>query len=57
MSDELKADAILAALPWRCFQCDFVTSDPEEALAHKEDRLFMLVFHRTYGYYCITYLF
>ena len=38
MSDELKTDAILTALPWRCFQCDFVTSDPEEALAHFGDR-------------------
>jgi hypothetical protein len=32
--DKQKADSILAALPWRCFQCDFVTSDPEEAAAH-----------------------
>ena len=33
-----QADEILAALPWRCFQCDFVTSDPEKALAHFGDR-------------------
>lgn len=33
-----QADAILAALPWRCFHCDFVTADPEEAAAHFGDR-------------------
>ena len=33
-----QADEILAALPWRCFQCDFVTSDPDEASAHFGDR-------------------
>jgi hypothetical protein len=38
MSEDNKADQILAALPWRCFQCDFVTSDPEEASAHFGDR-------------------
>jgi hypothetical protein len=31
-------DAILAALPWRCFHCDFVTSDYAEALAHFGER-------------------
>ena len=36
--DEKQADQILAALPWRCFHCDFVTSDPEEAAAHFGDR-------------------
>lgn len=33
-----QADAILEALPWRCFHCDFVTSDPAEALAHFGER-------------------
>ncbi len=33
-----QADEILAALPWRCFHCDFVTSDPGEASAHFGDR-------------------
>ena len=33
-----KEDMILAALPWRCFQCDFITFDPEEAAAHFGDR-------------------
>ena len=37
MTDEQKSDAILSALPWRCFQCDFITSDREEALAHFGD--------------------
>ena len=39
MSDETeKMDAILAAIPWRCFHCDFITNDPAEALAHFGDR-------------------
>lgn len=33
-----QADAVLAALPWRCFHCDFVTSDPADAQAHFGDR-------------------
>ena len=36
--EKKQVDAILAALPWRCFQCDFVTSNPEEAAAHFGDR-------------------
>lgn len=32
-----KEEAILAAIPWRCFHCDFVTSDREEARAHFGD--------------------
>lgn len=36
--EQKQVDAILAALPWRCFQCDFITSDPEEAAAHFGDR-------------------
>ena len=36
--EQKQVDAILAAMPWRCFQCDFVTSDPEEAAAHFGDR-------------------
>jgi hypothetical protein len=35
---EAKTDAILNALPWRCFCCDFVTNDREEAAAHFGDR-------------------
>lgn len=27
-----------SALPWRCFNCDFCTSDPKEAAAHFGDR-------------------
>lgn len=38
MKEENKTDAILAALPWRCFHCDFVTNDREEAAAHFGDR-------------------
>jgi len=30
-------DAILKAIPWRCFHCDFITNDPEEARAHFGD--------------------
>ena len=37
-NEEMKADAILNALPWRCFHCDFVTNDPAEAQAHFGDR-------------------
>lgn len=33
-----QADQILAALPWRCYHCDFVTSNPDEAEAHFGDR-------------------
>lgn len=36
--DEKSAEAVLAALPWRCFHCDFVTTDPAEAQAHFGDR-------------------
>lgn len=36
--DQLKSDAILNALPWRCFFCDFVTTDNLEAAAHFGDR-------------------
>ena len=36
--EQKREDAILAALPWRCFHCDFVTSDPAEALAHFGER-------------------
>lgn len=38
MSEEKKMDAILGAIPWRCFHCDFITSDPVEAEAHFGDR-------------------
>lgn len=39
MNDEnAKADAILNAIPWRCFHCDFITADPAEAAAHFGDR-------------------
>jgi hypothetical protein len=38
MSENAKADAILQAMPWRCFHCDFITSDPAEAAAHFGDR-------------------
>ena len=32
-----KMNAILAAIPWRCFHCDFITNDPAEAQAHFGD--------------------
>lgn len=35
---DIKADEVLAALPWRCFHCDFVTNNEAEALAHFGDR-------------------
>ena len=38
MSDQKKMAAILAAIPWRCFHCDFITADPAEAAAHFGDR-------------------
>lgn len=31
-------EAILNAVPWRCFHCDFITTDPKEAQAHFGDR-------------------
>lgn len=31
-------DKVLSALPWRCFHCDFITSDAKEAAAHFGDR-------------------
>ena len=34
----MDSDKILATIPWRCFHCDFITNDPEEALAHFGDR-------------------
>jgi len=37
-TEEMKADAILNAIPWRCFHCDFVTNDLGEAQAHFGDR-------------------
>jgi hypothetical protein len=36
--EQKKMDAILAAVPWRCFHCDFITSDHEEARIHFGDR-------------------
>ena len=38
MSEQKKMDAILEATPWRCFHCDFITSDSAEAQAHFGDR-------------------
>lgn len=38
MSDDAKIDAILAATPWRCFHCDFITNSPLEAEAHFGER-------------------
>jgi hypothetical protein len=37
-NQEQKIEAILAAIPWRCFYCDFITSNPEEAEAHFGER-------------------
>lgn len=37
-AEETKMDAILSAIPWRCFHCDFITTDYAEALAHFGDR-------------------
>jgi hypothetical protein len=31
-------DQILQSIPWRCFHCDFITSDPAEAEAHFGER-------------------
>lgn len=37
--DEVKRmDAILAATPWRCYHCDFITNDPQEAESHFGER-------------------
>ena len=38
MPEDKKMDAILAAIPWRCFHCDFITNDPAEAQAHFGER-------------------
>jgi hypothetical protein len=38
MTENDKSDAILQAMPWRCFHCDFITTDREEAEAHFGDR-------------------
>lgn len=38
MNDTEKTDAILNAIPWRCFHCDFITADRAEAEAHFGDR-------------------
>ena len=38
MNEQKKMDAILEATPWRCFHCDFITSDRAEAQAHFGDR-------------------
>ncbi len=38
MESDEKMNAILQATPWRCFHCDFITSDPGEAAAHFGDR-------------------
>ncbi len=35
---EKKLDAIINAIPWRCFHCDFITSDRAEAQAHFGER-------------------
>jgi len=37
-TEEIKTDAILSAIPWRCFHCDFVTNDPAEAQVHFGDK-------------------
>jgi hypothetical protein len=37
-NDEKKMDAILAATPWRCFHCDFVTNNRAEAQSHFGDQ-------------------
>jgi len=37
-TEQIKTDAILNAIPWRCFHCDFVTNDPVEAHAHFGER-------------------
>jgi hypothetical protein len=36
--EQKNMDAILNAIPWRCFHCDFITADPLEAQAHFGDR-------------------
>src|ERR1700730_6872585 len=35
--EQQQMEAILAAIPWRCFHCDFITSDSAEAAAHFGD--------------------
>lgn len=36
--DNDHAHRILQTLPWRCYHCDFVTNDPEDAEAHFGER-------------------
>lgn len=38
MSEITTAEKILEAMPWRCFQCDFITTNRDEAAAHFGDR-------------------
>lgn len=38
MTEDKKMDAILSAIPWRCFHCNFITNDPVEAEAHFGER-------------------
>jgi hypothetical protein len=38
MNGDKKIDAILSAIPWRCFHCDFITTDPAEAESHFGER-------------------
>lgn len=38
MNEEKKMDAIISAIPWRCYHCDFITNDPAEAEAHFGER-------------------
>ncbi len=37
-NEEKMLNAILQSTPWRCFHCDFITNDQEEAAAHFGDR-------------------
>lgn len=36
--DETIMEQIVNAIPWRCFHCDFITTDRAEAAAHFGDR-------------------
>jgi len=37
VNEQKKMDAILEAIPWRCFHCDFITTDRAEAESHFGD--------------------
>jgi hypothetical protein len=36
MSDDTKMDKILESIPWRCFHCDFITSESRRKLLRRK---------------------